>query len=461
MPSSFFFDSALLPTGWAENVRVRIRDGVIEQVTVGTPPAAGDYREALAVPGLPNVHSHAFQRAMAGLTETRGLEGTDNFWSWREVMYRFLARLDADDVEAIAAYAYAEMLAAGFTSVAEFHYLHRAPDGTHYRNPAELALRHVAAADATGIGQTLLPVFYATSDFGGVPPTAGQRRFITDLDTFARVVDEVRMQTNGTSGRHFGIAPHSLRAVTPDQLGSLERLHPEAPFHIHAAEQAKEVERCLEWSGLRPVEWLLRNAGVDRRWCLVHATHLTPAETVELAKSGAVAGLCPITEANLGDGIFPAPAYLQAEGRFGIGTDSNVSLDAAGELRQLEYAQRLHTRNRNVLASHEYPSTARRIFASALSGGAQALGQRVGAIAAGFRADWLVLDRAHPDLDSRSGDAILDTWIFSCGRSVIHKVIAGGKVVAENGRHLGQDRVESRYRRVLSRLMQSSPAVRL
>lgn len=453
---SFFFKTALLPEGWRRNVRVKITGGVIDEVTTDAAFVPGDEREALVVPGLPNVHSHAFQRAMAGLAERRGPRGTDDFWSWREVMYRFLAQLDADDIEAIAAYAYTDMLAAGFTSVAEFHYLHRRPDGKLYRNPAELALRHVAAADSTGVALTLLPVFYAASNFGGAPPTLGQRRFITDLDTFAKIAEHVRANVDRALGRHFGIAPHSLRAVTPDQLAALASLYPDAPFHIHAAEQVKEVEDCLAWSGVRPVEWLLRNAAVDRRWCVVHATHLTPAETIGLARSGAVAGLCPLTEANLGDGIFPATAYLQANGCLGIGTDSNVLVDAAGELRYLECVQRLHTRTRNVLASYECPSTGRRLFEAALLGGAQALGQRVGAIAAGFRADWLVLNETHPDLEGRSGDALLDTWIFAGGRHLIRKVIAGGALIVENGRHFAQDRVESRYRQVLSRLMQAN-----
>jgi formimidoylglutamate deiminase len=456
MNRRFFFDSALLPGGWSRNVRVLVDGGRIASVSPDGAPEPGDERAALVVPGLSNVHSHAFQRAMAGLAERRGPQGADDFWSWREIMYRFLARLEADELQAIAAYAYADMLEAGFTSVGEFHYLHRTPQGGYYSDPAELALRHVAAADATGIGLTLLPVFYETGDFGAAPPTPGQQRFLTNLDVFAKIVERARVAIGERLGYQIGIAPHSLRAVSADHLAALLRLYPREITHIHAAEQLKEVNACLAWSGRRPVEWLLENAALDGRWCLVHATHLSRAESAALACSGAVAGLCPITEANLGDGIFPALPFLAAGGHWGIGTDSNVCIDAAGELRQLEYAQRLSSHTRNALSAPERPSTGRALYESGLAGGAQALGQRVGAIAPGYRADLLVLDDNHPDLVGRSGDSVLDTWIFAAGRPLIRAVIAGGQSVVENHRHRARDRIDDAYKKVLSGLMQSA-----
>ncbi|HTY49166.1 MAG TPA: formimidoylglutamate deiminase [Steroidobacteraceae bacterium] len=452
MNSSFFFRRALLAEGWARDVRVEVADGVIRQVTAQAQPQPADLHEALVVPGLPNVHSHAFQRALAGLTERRGPLGTDDFWSWRELMYGFLQQLDADDLEAIAAYAYADMLEAGFTSVGEFHYLHRSPQGGLYADPAELALRHLAAARATGIGITLLPVFYEASQFGGAAPSAGQRRFITDLDTFSRIVERVSAAVGHTPGHHAGIAPHSLRAVTFDHLGELVRRFPGGPIHIHAAEQAREVTDCVAACGLRPVEWLLREARIDARWCLIHATHLSAQEITGLAASDAVAGLCPITEANLGDGIFPAIAYLQARGRFAIGTDSHIMLDAAGELRQLEYSQRLLSRTRNALAAAAETSTGRTLYDGALRGGAQALRQSIGAIAPGCRADFVALDDSHPDATGRSGDAVLDTWIFALGRPMIRTVITAGRVVVSGGRHHLRERIDAGFRRVLTRL---------
>lgn len=454
MHRAWFFDRALLPQGWRRHVRVVIEDGCFTLVQPDAQAAATDRREALAVPGLPNVHSHAFQRAMAGLTEQLGPQGTDDFWSWRELMYRFLAQLDADDLQAIAAYAYADMLEAGFTSVGEFHYLHRTPDGGLYTDPAELALRHLAAADATGIALTLLPVLYQHSDFGGVAPKPGQRRFITELDEFENIHQRVAAAIAGRIDRSVGIAPHSLRAVAPAQLAALLERHRTGPIHIHAAEQLKEVEDCVAWSGQRPVEWLLAHAPVDQRWCLVHATHLTGEETHHLAKSQAIAGLCPITEANLGDGFFPTAAYLAAGGRWAIGTDSHVSLDAAGELRQLEYAQRLHHRRRNALASQMLRSTGRRLYQDALSGGAQALALPVGGIAPAQRADLLLLDADHPDLAGRVDDALLDTWIFSGGRALIRGVISHGALVVEQRRHRDRERIDQQFRAVSLKLLQ-------
>lgn len=445
MQTTLFLDRALLPDGWTANVRVTSDDGLITAVDTGASPVSGENREALGVPGIPNLHSHAFQRAMAGLAERRG-PAADSFWTWREVMYRFLARLGPDDIEAIATYAFADMLEAGFTAVAEFHYLHHSPDGSPYADVAELARRHLKAAGDTGIGITMLPVFYAHATFGGEPPTPGQRRFINDPNRFARIVEALQ-----SDGAVVGVAPHSLRAATPDELKAILPLA-DGPVHIHAAEQVKEVEDCLAWSGQRPVEWLLNNAGVDQRWCLIHATHLTRQETENLARSGAIAGLCPITEANLGDGIFPSARYLEAGGRFGVGTDSNIAVDAAGELRQLEYAQRLALRGRNLLSRNEGESTGRALLTGALRGGAQALGQPLGALAVGHRADVVCLDMDHPDMAGRTEDLALDTWVFSQGRTAISTVYAAGRRVVENGRHLDRTAINARYSAVLKGL---------
>ena len=326
--AAFFFDQALLPSGWSRNVRLTVQGGVIASVEPSAVFTSNDVRAPLALPGLSNLHSHAFQRGMAGLAETRGPVG-DTFWTWREVIYRFLDRLDPEMVEAITALAFAEMLEGGFTRVGEFHYLHQSPDGAPYADPAELTVRIAAAAEDTGIGLTFLPVFYAHADFGGAPPRPGQRRFIHDLDSFARLLESTRAMAARFPDATVGIAPHSLRAVTPDELKGLIAMGAGGPMHIHAAEQDKEVADCVAALGARPVEWLLANAGIDARWCLVHATQMTLSETLGLAQSGAVAGLCPITEANLGDGIFPSAAYLEAGGRFGLGTDSNIQIDAA------------------------------------------------------------------------------------------------------------------------------------
>ena len=312
--------SALLPAGWTSDVRFAIDDVAIGAIKAGVPPREGDERHAIVIPAVANVHSHAFQRAMAGLAEIRG-EGTDTFWTWRETMYRFALTMTTDDVEAVAAQLYVEMLEAGFASVAEFHYLHHAPDGSPYAAPAEMADRIIAAARAAGISLTLLPVFYAHSTFGGAAPKPEQRRFITNTASFARLLDDCRRRIKGRPDEAVGVAPHSLRAVTPSELADVVALGAGGPIHIHVAEQVKEVEDCVAWSGARPVRWLLDHTGVDERWCLIHATHMDEDETRVAANSRAVAGLCPITEANLGDGLFNAQQFLRQRGRFGVGSE--------------------------------------------------------------------------------------------------------------------------------------------
>src|SRR5262245_2709751 len=333
-----FFDHALLPSGWARDVRISVVDGSIVAVAAGASRAVADRIAGIAVAGVPNLHCHAFQRGMAGLAERRG-PAADSFWTWREVMYRFLQRLSPDDVEAIAAFAYMEMLEAGFTTVGEFHYLHHDVDGGPYADLGEMAQRIAAASAQARIGLTLLPSFYAYGGFGGAPPTAAQRRFINDPDRFLELVERSRAAVASLRAARVGIAPHSLRAVTPETLRAVCRGAPDGPIHIHAAEQMREVEECVAALGRRPVEWLLENVAVDSRWCVIHATHTNDAEVTALAASQAVAGLCPLTETSLGDGIFDGASYLAAGGRFGIGTDSNIQIDAAAELRQLEYSQ--------------------------------------------------------------------------------------------------------------------------
>lgn len=441
-----WFSAALLPHGWADAVRLTVADGRIADIEVGIAPESEE-RHGPAVPGLSNVHSHTFQRAMAGLTERRGGAAGDDFWTWREHMYRFVDRLDPDDVEAVAALAFAEMLETGFTRVGEFHYLHHDLSGSRYANLAELAVRIVAAAYATGIGLTLLPVFYAHSNFGGLPPAHGQRRFVTTLDEFARLLEASRDAAAAHPGSVVGVAPHSLRAVTPDELAAVVQLAPRARIHIHVSEQTKEVDHCLAWCGRRPVEWLLDQGLLDPRWCLIHATHTTPTELAGVVVSGSTIGLCPITEANLGDGVFDTQMFLAAGGRFGVGTDSNVLVDAAGELRQLEYAQRLTVRRRNVLATNETPSVGRTLFDAALRGGSQALGVDGDGLSIGQPADIVAL--ASPT----AGDGLLDRWFFATRIAPVKSVWCRGRRVVIDGRHVDRDAIERRYRSVLDKCL--------
>jgi formimidoylglutamate deiminase len=451
MRRALFFDHALLPGGWARDVRIDVADGMIASVADGAARDGAEHVAGIAVPGVPNLHCHAFQRAMAARAERRGPQA-DSFWTWREVMYRFLARLAPDDVEAIAAFAYMEMLEAGFTTVGEFHYLHHDIDGRPYADIGEMAARIAAASRQTGIALTLLPSFYANGGFGGAPPTDGQRRFINDPDRFLKLVERTRAIIAPLPGVRVGIAPHSLRAVTPETLRLVCDAMPDGPIHIHAAEQTKEVEDGIAALNRRPVEWLVEHAGLDARWCVIHATHTTEHEVRALATSGATVGLCPLTEASLGDGIFAGADYLAAGGAFGIGTDSNIQIDAAAELRQLEYGQRLAHRSRNVMTTHEGESTGRRLFGSALTGGARALQQPIGALAAGHCADIVLLDADHPDLAARQGDQWLDAWIFTAGPAAVKSVLAGGETVAEAGRHKMRPTIEARYKTVLAKL---------
>jgi formimidoylglutamate deiminase len=466
--ASLWLETALLPGGWAREVRITASGGHIQSVTSGTPAQPADECHAIGVPGLPNVHSHAFQRGLAGLTERRG-PTDDSFWTWRELMYQFLDRMGPEELEAVSALCFAEMLEAGFTHVGEFHYVHRDCDGALYADPAELASRVAAAAAASGIGLTLLPVFYAHSGFGGAAPAPRQRRFITDTDTFARLLESCRRLVRPLAGAGVGVAPHSLRAVTPAELAAVVGLAAGGVIHIHVAEQIREVEDCVAWSGARPIEWLLGAQAVDERWCLVHATHATDAELAGIGTRGAVVGLCPMTESSLGDGIFPAVHFFAARGRIGIGTDSNILLDAAGELRTLEYSQRLARRARNVLAGRAAASTGRSLYDAALAGGWQALGgparpggasgaavaPRAAALvglAPGMPLDLVTLAAGHPALIERQADEILDSWIFSAGREVIDCVWRAGVKLVSGGRHHGRAALLARYAKALRQL---------
>jgi len=441
---------ALLPDGWAREVRLTIAAGKFATVERHAAAQPADEYVAFALPGVANVHSHGFQRGMAGLTEYRGPEA-DNFWSWRELMYRFVARMTPDDLEAVTALAYLEMLEGGFTRVGEFHYVHHDAEGRPFADIAEMAGRIVAAAEITGIALTLLPVFYAHANFGAAPPAAGQRRFITDIAQFGRLLESSRAPLAVLPDARLGVAPHSLRAVTPDELQQVTALAGSGPIHIHAAEQWREVEDCVAWSGTRPVQWLLDHADVDAHWCLVHATHMTETEIVGLARTHAVAGFCPVTEANLGDGIAPAAHFLAAGGTFGIGTDSNVRIGVAEELRQLEYGQRLRDRARNVLAAQSAHSTGRTLFAHAQRGGDRALGVAAPAgISAGAPADCMSL-RADSLMDAGE-DALLDAFVFAGGVAVEHVWRAGRRVVVD-GTHVARPAVQGRYRAALGRLM--------
>jgi formimidoylglutamate deiminase len=450
--AGLFFEQALLSQGWARDVRIAIDAGRVLSVETAASPQAGDERHSIGLPGISNLHSHAFQRGMAGLTEFRG-DTADSFWTWRDQMYRFVGRMTADDIEAVAAQAYVEMLEAGFTRVGEFHYIHHDTSGAPYGNIAELAERIAASAQSTGISLTLLPVFYAHAGFGGRAPDQGQRRFINDIDGFSKLMDASRRALAALEGAVVGLAPHSLRAVTPDELAEIMPLAGRGPVHIHIAEQTREVDECLAWCGQRPMQWLFDHAAVDDKWCLIHSTHATSDEISRFAQTRAVAGLCPITEANLGDGIFNGQQFLAQGGAFGIGTDSNVLIGVADELRQLEYSQRLANQARNVMAGRTATSTGRALFEAALNGGSQALGVESCGLAEGAFADVVSLDAGHVAFAGRSQDAILDSWIFGAGGALVDCVWAGGHKVVKNGRHRDREAIARRFRATLEGIL--------
>ncbi len=447
----FRFSSALTASGWQRNVGLSVdENGMIESVETGVKdgtPIAG-----AAIPAVPNVHSHAHQRLMVGLAERAG-PGADSFWTWREVMYGFALKLSPDDLEAVAAQAYVEMLKSGFSCVGEFQYLHHQPDGSAYDEPAEMSLRCLSAAEQAGIAVTMLPTLYNFSGFGGQPAASGQRRFVNDADRFLEIYETLKAVCGANPLRRLGISPHSLRAVTPELLKTvLDGIEKHARVHIHVAEQGKEVDDCLAWCGQRPVEFLLDRFDVSSLWCAIHATHMTPAETQKLAESGVIAGLCPTTEANLGDGIFPADHFLKQGGTIAIGSDSHITISPAEDLRMLEYSQRLRDRTRNALASGAGASTGRTLLDLTLKGGAACLDQPMGAIAVGKRCAIAVLDDEHPTMAGREGDGLLDTWVFSAGNAAVKDVIVGGVHVVKDRRHSDEDRIQKRFKETVRRL---------
>ncbi len=440
--------TALLPTGWASDVRIDIgKDGRISDVAPDVPECGT--RVEMLLPAPVNVHSHAFQRAMAGLTERRGPNPNDSFWTWRQLMFRFLDRLTPEHIEAITAFVQMEMLEAGYATNAEFHYLHHQPGGTPYDNIAEMSERIAAAAAQSGIGLCLLPVHYEFGGCDGRELTAGQIRFGNSLDQFQQLhAGAVSALSALPADTGFGVAPHSLRAVGVENLKDYNALFPTGPIHMHLAEQVPEVEEVQSHWGARPVNWALDNIGLDQRWCLIHCTQMIPDETVRLAQSGAVAGLCPITESSLGDGIFDAIRWVDAGGVFAVGSDSNIRIALSEELRTLDYSQRLRDGTRAALASSSQ-STGRRIFAAILQGGAQATQRQSGQIAKGYWADMLSLDTKSEHMWGRSQDTALDSWIFAGDDRLVTDVWSAGRHMVKDGAHVGRPAIVAAYCRTL------------
>ncbi|MEW6759470.1 MAG: formimidoylglutamate deiminase [Pseudomonadota bacterium] len=452
---ALFARHALLPDGWRRDVLLEWdAHGDLTRVEAQATAPLGVPRADHVLPGMVNLHSHAFQRALGGLTEVAG-EGPDSFWTWRDLMYRFAARITPEQIEAIAAQLFAECLRHGYTSVCEFHYLQRAPGGEAYARPAETAERVAAAGHATGMGLTLLPVLYSHAGFGEQPLKPEQRRFRTGVDDILGIVDALSPLRGGQL--EVGAAPHSLRAATIAQIRELSAQMPQGrPLHIHIAEQQGEVEQSLAYCGRRPVDYLMDQVAVDERWCLVHATHLNDEEVHAIARSGAVAGLCPTTEANLGDGLFPLRPFIDAGGRFGIGSDSHVSQSPVEELRWLEYGQRLQHQRRNVAFTSQQRDVGQYLWQAALRGGAQAAGRKVGALEVGLRADLLVLDDSHPNLDGVRDEEVLGRFLFCGNDNLVRDVLCGGRWVVQGGRHVAQDAIARRYRDAVNELREVS-----
>lgn len=435
---------ALTESGWSEHVSVEIdQEGRIAQVAAGQPPSGNQFD--ILLPAPVNCHSHAFQRAMAGLTESRGPDTGDSFWTWRDLMYRFLDQLTPDHVEAVAALVHMEMLEAGFASSVEFHYLHHQVGGAPYNNIAELSERICAAASRSGIGLTLLPVHY---QFGGCdqrPLIGGQLRFGNNLDQFAKLAEGAQQSVSALpKDSQFGVAPHSLRAVSRNHLDEYRSLSRGGPVHLHLAEQVAEVEEVKAHYGARPVEWLLDNVPVDQSWCLIHCTQMMEHETVQLAKTGAIAGLCPITESSLGDGIFDGVSWLNTGGQISVGSDSNIQISLAGELRTLEYSQRLRDRSRAALATAQ-KSTGSRLFEAVCAGGAKAANRECGVLAAGNWADVMALDASHHDLAGKSGDPLIDSFVFAGAEQAITDVWSAGRHLVTEGKHVRRDQIVRDY----------------
>lgn len=452
----YYFKKALLPSGWTDRVKVSLSDsGDILEVSTEVENHQGSPFLGSAIPGIPNIHSHAFQRAMAGLTEYQ-VTAQDNFWTWRESMYRFVNKISPEDLYHIASQVYLEMLQAGYTSVAEFHYLHHQETGCEYSKIEEMSSALLDAANNVGLGITLLPVLYMTSDFGGKALSKEQRRFKNATDSYLSIFNNISHKCSAQNAQYAGAAIHSLRAVPPEAMSEvlceLEHVMPKAPIHIHIAEQMREVEDCIKWCEMRPTEWLLNNYKLDDHWCLVHATHLTAVEISGVANSGATIGLCPTTEANLGDGLFPLSKYLEAGGKIAIGSDSNISVSPIEELRWLEYGQRLVHQQRNIGASSGQKHTGTRLTQLCLEGGRSALGQPIGRIEAGCRADILVLDDQSPILAQTPSDYLLDSLIFSGNQTSIKEVLVAGKLKIADYTHINAGAINNNFIRTLKKL---------
>src|SRR5471030_1141155 len=452
MPA-YFAPRALLPQGWARNVRLYVdATGLLSSVTADASPDGCHRLNGPVVPGMPNLHSHAFQRVMAGLAEV-AVDPQDSFWTWRELMYRMVARLTPPQIGVIARQLYIEMLKGGYTQVAEFHYLHNDTDGKPYADIGEMTAHLSEAAQSAGIGLTLLPVLYSYAGFGAQPAQSGQKRFIQNTAHYLKQQQVITGQLKGKPLQNQGLCFHSLRAVSREQMTEvLAASDASLPVHIHIAEQLKEVNDCLGWSGQRPVTWLFDNIEVDDRWCLIHATHPDRFELASIAASGAVVGLCPTTEANLGDGIFPGVDYLAQKGRWGIGSDSHVSLNVVEELRWFEYGQRLRDQRRNRLATVEAPSVGDLLYTQALAGGAQACGAAIGKLAVGHRADWLVLDGDDPYLAAATDTELLNRWLFAGSAAQIRDVYVAGQAKVVNGQHPLQRHASAEFLALLQHL---------
>lgn len=455
MPN-YYAKTALLPEGWENKVVITVdENGWISDIVSGQ-----EYDSTMiklagpVIPGMSNVHSHAFQRAMAGLAE-RSTAERDSFWTWRETMYHFLEKINVDDQQAIAEQLFVEMLKAGFTTVAEFHYLHHQIDGTPYTDRALAAKHIISAAKETGIAITMLPVLYAFSSFGENPPTPQQKRFLNTSLQIIEIIFELISHYKNNPQVTIGLAHHSLRAVNLDMLFHVTRemfsLNSKAPIHIHIAEQIKEVQDCLTWCGEGPVEWLLNHIEVDYRWCLIHATHMTKKETLDLAQTGAVVGICPTTEANLGDGFFKLTDYINANGKFAIGTDSHISVSVIEELRWLEYGQRLLNRQRMIAKNFTSLSNANYLYQQAAIGGAQAVGRATGALTTRTRADFVVLDENVPVMLGKINDFILDAFIFAGNVNPVRDVFVGGVHVIKNYHHDREDEILMKFKKVLAK----------
>jgi formimidoylglutamate deiminase len=457
LQSRYRFSAAWLPGGWRRNVVVSV-DPAGDLVDVAPDDVVTTARliSGVAIPGMPNVHSHAFQRSMAGLAERRSAQADmgDSFWTWRETMYEHASRMSPECLNAVAAQCYADMLKAGYTAVCEFHYLHNQADGTQYAERGAMCQALIDAAATAGIGLTLLPALYQTADFGGAPPTARQRQFVLATDQYLDLVDELSRAHAQSSQVEVGIALHSLRAVPAEALRTvLTSLPASKAIHIHIAEQEREVTAAQQHLQARPIEWLLEHARVDRRWCLVHATHATHAELEAVAATDAVIALCPTTEANLGDGIFPLQAWLAAGGAFAIGSDSHISLSPAEELRWLDYQTRLTTRHRNVLATEGEPSSGALLWRRACSAGTRATGRNIGALEAGRRADIVVIDSNAPLFAGRSEDELLDTFIFAGTGHEVRDVMVAGRWLVQEGRHFAETAIAAGYKRAMTSIL--------